>query len=30
VVRVINTHGEQVVDTSDPDWLAKLLATPQS
>ncbi|OLP00720.1 protein-disulfide isomerase [Mycolicibacterium porcinum] len=22
--------GEQVVDTSDPDWLAKLLATPQS
>ncbi|CDO28421.1 DsbA family protein [Mycolicibacterium porcinum] len=22
--------GEQVVDTSDPDWLAKLLATPRS
>ncbi|CDP85377.1 protein-disulfide isomerase [Mycolicibacterium farcinogenes] len=27
---VYDLVGEQVVDTSDPDWLAKLLATPQS
>lgn len=27
---VYDLIGEQVVDTSDPDWLAKLLATPQS
>lgn len=27
---VYDLVGEEVVDTSDPDWLAKLLATPRS
>ncbi|CRZ17923.1 thioredoxin domain-containing protein [Mycolicibacterium neworleansense] len=27
---VYDLVGEQVIDTSDPDWLAKLLATPKS